>query len=127
MSNLPRGTSWQDLKDHFRKAGDVVFTDVDKNEGTGVVEFNNKEDMEAAVRKMDDTEFKGGSGAGETTFIRVKLAKGGDSSASGDNNEDKREERERSRSRSRDRDEEQRDRERDEHDETRDTRDREDA
>jgi hypothetical protein len=30
VTNLPRGCSWQDLKDFMRKAGDVVFTDVDR-------------------------------------------------------------------------------------------------
>jgi hypothetical protein len=49
--------------------GDVVYTDVD-NSGGGVVEFSNAEDMESAVRKLDDTEFKNPYDA---AFIRVKL------------------------------------------------------
>ena len=42
----------------FRKAGDVVFTDVNRDSGEGVVEFSTREDMENAVRKMDDSEFR---------------------------------------------------------------------
>lgn len=71
VSNLPRGCSWQDLKDFMRKAGDVVYTDVDRN-GDGVVEFSNRDDMEHAIRTLDDTEFKNYN---ESTFIRVKSAK----------------------------------------------------
>lgn len=79
MTNLPRGCSWQDLKDFMRKAGDVVFTDVDKY-GDGVVEFSNRDDMEYAIQKFDDTEFKGHS---DSSYIRVKLAnKGRDRSVS---------------------------------------------
>lgn len=73
VSNLPKGCSWQDLKDFMRKAGDVVYTDVDRS-GDGVVEFGNRDDMEYAVRTFDDTEFKHFN---ESTYIRVKLAKGG--------------------------------------------------
>ena len=68
VSNLPRGCSWQDLKDFMRKAGDVIFTDVDKN-GDGVVEFSNRDDMEYALKSLHDTEFKNHN---ESTFIRVK-------------------------------------------------------
>jgi arginine/serine-rich splicing factor 1/9 len=71
VSNLPKGCSWQDLKDFMRKAGDVVFTDVDKY-GDGVVEFSNKDDMDYAVGKMDDTEFRGHN---DSTFIRIKRMK----------------------------------------------------
>ncbi len=70
ITNLPRGCSWQDLKDHMRKCGDVVFTDVDKY-GEGVVEFSNRDDMEYAIRTLDDTEFKNFN---ESSFIRVKAA-----------------------------------------------------
>lgn len=28
IKNIPRGCTWQDLKDHFRKVGDVCFADV---------------------------------------------------------------------------------------------------
>ena len=102
VSGLPKSCSWQDLKDFMRKAGDVVYTDANGETGEGVVEFSNREDMEEAVRKLDDTEFKNRY---DTTFIRIKVRGGG---ADRDREED-REEREdggdrgRDRSRSRDR------------------------
>jgi len=70
VTNLPRGCSWQDLKDFMRKAGDVVYTDVDRY-GEGVVEFSNRDDMEYAIKSLDDTEFRNHS---ESSYIRVKLA-----------------------------------------------------
>lgn len=57
ISGLPTSASWQDLKDFFRQAGDVIFTDVDRH-GGGIVEFANKSDQEYAISKLDDTEFK---------------------------------------------------------------------
>ncbi|XP_070618355.1 serine/arginine-rich splicing factor 9 [Erythrolamprus reginae] len=68
VSGLPPSGSWQDLKDHMREAGDVCYADVQKD-GMGVVEFLRKEDMEYAVRKLDDTKFR--SHEGETAYIRV--------------------------------------------------------
>jgi hypothetical protein len=56
ISGLPTSASWQDLKDFFRQAGDVIFTDVDRH-GGGIVEFANKSDQEYAITKLDDTEF----------------------------------------------------------------------
>uniref|UniRef100_A0ACB8FYJ1 Serine/arginine-rich splicing factor 9 n=1 Tax=Sphaerodactylus townsendi TaxID=933632 RepID=A0ACB8FYJ1_9SAUR len=57
VSGLPPSGSWQDLKDHMREAGDVCYADVQKD-GMGVVEFLRKEDMEYALRKLDDTKFR---------------------------------------------------------------------
>lgn len=54
----------------MRKAGDVVYTDVD-NRGEGIVEFATREDMEKAVDRLDDTEFKNPY---DSTYIRVKFA-----------------------------------------------------
>ena len=47
----------QDLKDHFRPVGDVVFTD-SYNDGTGIVEFSRYEDFKRALRDMDDSKFR---------------------------------------------------------------------
>ena len=55
-AGLPRSGSWQDVKDHMRECGDVCYADVFKD-GTGVVEYSNKEDMKSALRKLDDTKF----------------------------------------------------------------------
>ncbi|XP_038647815.1 serine/arginine-rich splicing factor 9-like isoform X3 [Scyliorhinus canicula] len=57
ISGLPPSGSWQDLKDHMREAGDVCYADV-LGEGAGVVEFFRKEDMDYAIRKLDDTKFR---------------------------------------------------------------------
>lgn len=56
VSGLPTTASWQDLKDFFRQAGDVIYTDVDRH-GGGIVEFASKSDQEYAISKLDDTEF----------------------------------------------------------------------
>lgn len=95
VSNLPRGCSWQDLKDFMRKAGDVIHTDAYKN-GDGLVEFSNREDMERAIRTLDDTEF---SKHGDSTYIRVKAMK----KTSDSQDRDRSRSRDRDRSRSRDR------------------------
>ena len=50
VTNLPSRCSWQDLKDFMRGAGDVVYSNVDGDEGE--VEFSNKEDMKNAIRKV---------------------------------------------------------------------------
>lgn len=74
VSGMPPTGSWQDLKDHMRKAGDVLFTDVFKD-GTGHVEFQHRDDMKRAIRDLDDTEFT--SHEGERSYIRVKAADSG--------------------------------------------------
>ena len=57
VSGLPPSGSWQDLKDHFREAGDVSFTDAFRD-GTGVVEFVRYEHMKRAVRDLNDSKFR---------------------------------------------------------------------
>jgi len=69
VSGLPRSGSWQDLKDHMRKAGDVCFADVYKD-GSAIVEFLRYEDMKYAIRELDDSKFC--SHEGESSYIRVK-------------------------------------------------------
>eukprot|EP00958_Prasinococcus_capsulatus_P025039 scaffold4079_cov392-Prasinococcus_capsulatus_cf.AAC.2 len=100
---------WYGLQDHFRKAGDVCFTQVfrDGRGGTsGVVDFNTYDDMKYAIRNLDDTEFRNPF---SSAYIRVKEDRG-----------DERGSPDRSRSRSRDRD-------RDRDDDRRDRRDRDDS
>jgi RNA recognition motif-containing protein len=45
----------------MRKAGDVVFADVEKDRGksTGVVEFASYSEMKNAIRKLDNTDLNG--------------------------------------------------------------------
>lgn len=71
ISGLPSSASWQDLKDHMRRAGDVTFAQVfrDNNGTTGVVDYTNYDDMKYAIRKLDDTEFKNPF---SRSYIRVK-------------------------------------------------------
>ncbi|VVA90578.1 unnamed protein product [Arabis nemorensis] len=60
VTGLPPSASWQDLKDHMRKAGDVVFSDVFRDRGglSGVVDYSNYDDMKYAIRKLNDSEFR---------------------------------------------------------------------
>jgi len=61
VTNLPSGCSWQDLKDHFRKAGEVCFSDVRRDRDGreyGIVEFKHYDDMKEAVSKFDRTKMK---------------------------------------------------------------------
>lgn len=58
ISNLPNSASWQDLKDFLRDGGDVAHADVDRR-GNGVASFATAEDMERAIRKLDNAELQG--------------------------------------------------------------------
>ena len=58
VKGLSHRTSWQDLKDFMRKGGGVLYTNVDDN-GGGIVDFANREDMEHAIKILDDTELDG--------------------------------------------------------------------
>ncbi|KAL7198946.1 hypothetical protein ACSBR2_021272 [Camellia fascicularis] len=60
VSGLPSSASWQDLKDHMRRAGDVCFSQVfrDGSGTTGIVDYTNYDDMKYAIRKLDDSEFR---------------------------------------------------------------------
>merc|ERR1712187_999874 len=62
VGNLPYSATWQDLKDHMRDAGDVVFCDIIKQPGTamgskgcGLVEFASSRDARRAIRDLTDT------------------------------------------------------------------------
>ncbi|KAH1033116.1 hypothetical protein J1N35_045290 [Gossypium stocksii] len=71
VTGLPSSASWQDLKDHMRKAGDVCFSQVFRDRGgmTGIVDYTNYDDMKYAIRKLDDSEFRN---AFSRAHIRVK-------------------------------------------------------
>ncbi|XP_041993851.1 serine/arginine-rich-splicing factor SR34-like [Salvia splendens] len=60
VTSLPHSASWQDLKDHMRRAGDVCFSQV-FHEGsgkTGIVDYTNSDDMKYAIKKLDGSEFR---------------------------------------------------------------------
>lgn len=60
VGNLAWQTSWQDLKDHMRKAGNVKRADVfvdeqGRSKGCGIVEFDTPEEAQNAIRMLNDT------------------------------------------------------------------------
>ncbi|KAI9469952.1 MAG: hypothetical protein EXX96DRAFT_588162 [Benjaminiella poitrasii] len=58
--NIAPGTNWQDLKDMMRKAGEVTFADISRDRPTeGIVEFAVRDDMEYALKKLNDRELNG--------------------------------------------------------------------
>jgi len=57
VKNLPTGCSWQDLKDHFRKVGDVCFADVRNEEG--IVEYKEEAAMKLALETLDGSNLHG--------------------------------------------------------------------
>eukprot|EP00124_Ichthyophonus_hoferi_P000890 Ihof_evm14s38 gene=Ihof_evmTU14s38 len=60
VNNLSSRVSWQDLKDEFRRYGDVTFADAHRmRDGEGVVEFAHRDDMRIAMRKLDGLELRG--------------------------------------------------------------------
>jgi len=57
IENVPPRVHWQDLKDKFRRCGEVVFGDIYK--GIGYLEFRYKEDMYYALDNMHQTDWFG--------------------------------------------------------------------
>ncbi|KAG7402139.1 hypothetical protein PHYBOEH_005702 [Phytophthora boehmeriae] len=70
VTDLPRDVDWRNVKDFLRTGGEVTYCNIEAD-GSAVAEFQTKEDMEDAVKKLDDTEFRG-------SYVRV--AAEGDSS-----------------------------------------------
>eukprot|EP01065_Artemidia_motanka_P001693 TRINITY_DN1077_c0_g1_i1.p3 TRINITY_DN1077_c0_g1~~TRINITY_DN1077_c0_g1_i1.p3 ORF type:complete len:473 (+),score=142.46 TRINITY_DN1077_c0_g1_i1:46-1464(+) len=58
VGNLPYDVAWQQLKDHFKAAGDVVHADFFKP-GTGWVEMATEQDARRAIATMNETELQG--------------------------------------------------------------------
>jgi arginine/serine-rich splicing factor 1/9 len=71
VSGLPPTASWQDLKDHMRKGGEVTFAQVvrDGDGVLGLVDYATSDDMATAIKRLDDTEFKNPY---DKSYIRVK-------------------------------------------------------
>jgi len=55
VTNLPRNTSWQDLKDFFKSVADVGYANMERD--VGVVEFHDRRDMEEVIRQMNGRDF----------------------------------------------------------------------
>ena len=53
----------QDLKDHFKQAGNVVYADMlrdgDRSKGCGIVEFSSPEEATGAISNLNETELHG--------------------------------------------------------------------
>lgn len=60
VSGISRDTSWQDLKDFGREAGNVSFADIDRdNVGEGILEYLTRDDAERAVKELDGKDLRG--------------------------------------------------------------------
>ncbi|KAL9332263.1 hypothetical protein ACSQ67_001873 [Phaseolus vulgaris] len=59
VTGLPSSASWQDLKDHMRKAGDVCFSQV----------FHDGRGTTGIIKKLDDSEFRNAFSKG---YVRVR-------------------------------------------------------
>lgn len=62
VHNLPFEAGWQELKDHFRAAGDVVRAEVAsgpdrRSKGFGSVTFRSQADANNAVATLHDSEL----------------------------------------------------------------------
>jgi len=72
VGNLPWSTSWQDLKDHFRQAGEPLYTTVftdesGRSKGCGIVEFGTKEEAQKAIQTLNDSTI---GDTGRMIFVR---------------------------------------------------------
>lgn len=63
VHNLPWSCTWQQLKDSFREwkveRADIVMDPWGKSRGFGTVRFTTREDAEAAISKLNNSEFEG--------------------------------------------------------------------
>ena len=63
VSNLSWTTSWQDLKDYFRQAGNVVYANImmedNRSKGCGIVEFETSDEAGKAIDLLHDTDLDG--------------------------------------------------------------------
>ncbi|CAL8464736.1 g4271 [Coccomyxa elongata] len=65
VSNLTWRTSWQDLKDHFKQAGNVAYVDIlregrdGRSKGCGIVEFETAEEAAEAINTLHLSEIDG--------------------------------------------------------------------
>lgn len=68
VGNLPSDYHWKDLKDLFKKCGDVKRADVFKKGGMGTVRMSTAEEATKAIETLNGTDVKGSS-------IEVRLDK----------------------------------------------------
>merc|ERR1712224_733194 len=61
VGNLPKGTTYQELQEHFSKCGTAKFAAVftGKGAGTGGVAFAEEAEAAAAIKTLNKSSFKG--------------------------------------------------------------------
>ena len=64
VGNLAYKTSWQDLKDHMRQVGEVLYADIfkdfrNRSKGCGIVEFSKESEAQAAIKELNSTQLDG--------------------------------------------------------------------
>merc|ERR1719203_1691838 len=62
VGNIDWKISWQDLKDHMRQVGEVVFADIfeernGRSKGVAIVEYKTSEESLAAIDTLNDTKL----------------------------------------------------------------------
>jgi RNA recognition motif-containing protein len=70
VGNLSWDVAWQDLKDHMRQVGEVVFAEVmteadGRSKGCGICEYSTPEEAQKACAELTNTELKD-----RTIFVR---------------------------------------------------------
>lgn len=77
VGNLAWEVAWQDLKDHMRGAGEVLFAEVmttgdGRSKGCGIVEFSTAEQAQEAIATLNDSDLMG-----RMIFVREDREQGG--------------------------------------------------
>ncbi|KAL7566410.1 hypothetical protein ACA910_000893 [Epithemia clementina (nom. ined.)] len=87
IQGIPDDTSWQDLKDHFRLAGEVVFASVSRDpvtgesKGHGVVQYETTDMAQTAIAMMRNHPLNG-----QTLFVRADYQEESDGAVLRNNN-----------------------------------------
>jgi len=84
VGNLSYKTTWQDLKDVMKKAGNVLRADIfqdymGRSKGIGIVEFGNAVEANEAIKLFNETEVDG-----RTIFVRENKEREGGDNRGGD-------------------------------------------
>lgn len=68
VGNLAYSVAWQDLKDHMKQAGEVIYCDImpepgnaKLSKGCGLVEYSTAAEAQTAIETLTETELKGRS------------------------------------------------------------------
>jgi len=63
VGNLPYELRWEELRDFFKQAGEVVFVDIltfnGRSKGCAVVEFESQDQADRAIKELSDTLIQG--------------------------------------------------------------------